>query len=89
MMADASEAAAKSLSNPNEESITGLVDKIIESQVADGMFREAPISYKEISEVKKCLIKRLLTFYHTRVSYPDEMKSSLMGAAKSRGEVEQ
>jgi len=76
MMADACEAAVKSLRTPNEESITEIVDKIIESQVSEGMFNEAPISYKEISEVKSCLIKRLLTFYHTRVSYPSTVFDS-------------
>lgn len=74
MMADACEAAAKSLANPNEESITSIVDKVIEGQINDGMFNDSPISFKDIYEVKKCLIKRLLTFYHTRVSYPDDVK---------------
>ena len=74
MMADACEAAAKSLTIPNEENITNIVNKIIDSQVSDGMFNESPISFKEINEVKNCLIKRLLTFYHTRVSYPDDVK---------------
>lgn len=77
MMADACEAATKSLSRPDEQSITEMVEKIIESQLADGMFKEAPISFKDISEVKKCLIKRLLTFYHTRVSYPEDVKPSM------------
>lgn len=78
MMADSCEAAAKSLANPNEESITSIVDKIVESQINDGMFNDSPISFKDIYEVKKCLIKRLLTFYHTRVSYPDEVKPDMM-----------
>ena len=74
MMADSCEAATKSLTVPNEENITNLVTKIIDSQVADGMFSESPISFKDITDVKLCLIKRLLTFYHTRVSYPDDVK---------------
>ena len=73
MMADACEAAARSLTMPSEENITNLVNKIIDSQVADGLFGESPISFKDINIVKKCLIDRLLTFYHTRVSYPDEV----------------
>ena len=83
MMADACEAATKSLERPDEKSITEMVEKIVAGQVADGMFYDAPISYKEITEVKKSLIKRLLTFYHTRVSYPDDVKpdTSLDGDA--------
>lgn len=75
MMADACEAATKSLPIPNEENITNLVNKIIDSQVAEGMFNESPISFKDINEVRECLIKRLLTFYHTRVSYPEDVKT--------------
>lgn len=75
MMADACEAATKSLPVPNEENITALVNKIIDSQVADGLFNESPISFKEINEVRDCLIKRLMTFYHTRVSYPDDVRN--------------
>ena len=74
MMADACEAAAKSLSNPNEENITNMVQKIVDSQVSTGLFSESPISFKDIDTVKNCLIKRLLTFYHTRVSYPDDVR---------------
>lgn len=78
MMADACEAATKSLERPDEKSITEMVEKIVAGQVADGMFHDAPISYKEITEVKKSLIKRLLTFYHTRVSYPDDVKPAIL-----------
>ena len=74
MMADSCEAAAKSLAEPNEVNITNLVEKIIDSQVNEGLFNESPISFKDVGEVKKSLIKRLLTFYHTRVSYPEDVK---------------
>ncbi|MBR5639754.1 MAG: HDIG domain-containing protein [Muribaculaceae bacterium] len=78
MMADACEAATKSLGHPDEQSITEMVEKIVDGQVADGMFHEAPISFKEITEVKTCLIKRLLTFYHTRVSYPEDVQPAML-----------
>jgi membrane-associated HD superfamily phosphohydrolase len=67
-----------------------MVEKIIESQLADGMFKDAPISFKDISEVKKCLIKRLLTFYHTRVSYPEDVKPAMaLDAEASQTEAPQ
>jgi len=74
MMADACEAATKSLSEPTEENITNLVSKIIDGQVKDGLFNDSPISFKDVGVVKETLIKRLLTFYHTRVSYPEDVK---------------
>ncbi len=87
MMADACEAAAKSIPVPDEENITGMVNKIIDGQVADGMFNESPISFKEINEVRECLIKRLLTFYHTRVSYPDDVRNDTTDDSTSSPDV--
>ena len=74
MMADACEAAVKSLAVADEKNITDMVNKIVDSQVTSGVFNESPISFKDITIVKESLIKRLLTFYHTRVSYPEDVR---------------
>ncbi len=74
MMADACEAATKSLSDHSEEAIAAMVSKIIDSQVADGLLREAPISFKDVETIKKLFVERLRTAYHMRVSYPDDVK---------------
>ena len=42
MMADAVEAASRSLKDYTPESINNLVDKIVDSQIADGLLKEAP-----------------------------------------------
>jgi len=86
MMADACEAATKSLSVPNEENITNIVNKIIDSQVSSGLFNESPMSFSDISVVKESLIKRLLTFYHTRVSYPDDVQTPKSIDASTQGD---
>ena len=49
MMADAVEAASRSLNEYTEESISALVNKIIDSQVADGCFQDCPITFKGYS----------------------------------------
>lgn len=74
MMADAVEAASRSLPEYTEESISGLVDKIIDSQVAEGYFKECPITFKDISIVKSVFKEKLKTIYHTRISYPELKK---------------
>lgn len=71
MMADAVEAASRSLKVHSHEAITNLVDKIIDGQVAEGMFRNAPITFRDIQTVKKTFIDRLSTIYHTRIAYPE------------------
>ena len=74
MMADSVEAASRSLAEYTEESIGALVDKIIDSQVADGFFKECPITFKDISSVKALFKEKLKTIYHTRITYPELKK---------------
>ena len=74
MMADAVEAASRSLKEYTEESISGLVDKIVDGQVNDGYYRECPITFMEIAEVKAVFKEKLKTMYHTRVKYPELKK---------------
>ena len=74
MMADAVEAASRSLNEYTEESISALVNKIIDSQVADGCFQDCPITFKDIATAKRVLIERLKTMYHTRIQYPELKK---------------
>lgn len=71
MMADAVEAASRSLPEYTEESISSLVDKIIDSQVAEGYFKECPITFKDIATIKAVFKEKLKTIYHTRISYPE------------------
>lgn len=74
MMADSVEAASRSLAEYTEESIGTLVDKIIDSQVADGFFKECPITFKDIAMVKALFKEKLKTIYHTRITYPELKK---------------
>ena len=70
MMADTCEAASHSLSDYPEESISNLVNKLIDQQVADGFFAECRITFYDIAIAKQVLIERLKAIYHTRIQYP-------------------
>lgn len=70
MMADAVEAASRSLSEYTEESIGTLVDKVVDGQVAEGHFKECPITFRDITDIKTVFKEKLRTIYHTRISYP-------------------
>ncbi len=74
MMADTIEAASRSLTDYTEQSIRSLVERLIDTQVAEGYFRECPITFRDIQYAKTVLIEKLKTIYHTRVSYPTEKK---------------
>jgi len=72
MMADACEAATKSLNDHSEEAIAAMVAKVIDAQVADGLLREAPISFRDVETVKQLFVERLRTAYHARITYPGD-----------------
>ena len=74
MMADAVEAASRSLPDYTEQSIRELVCRIIDSQVDEGYFRDCPITFRDIQYAKTVLIEKLKTIYHTRISYPELKK---------------
>ena len=71
MMCDASEAASKSLKEPTAQSISDLIDKIIEKQMSANQFLNSDITFKEIETIKKVIKKKLLNMYHLRVEYPE------------------
>jgi membrane-associated HD superfamily phosphohydrolase len=74
MMADSVEAASRSLKEHTEENIRALVDKIIDGQIADGLMRNAPLTFKDVETIKNVFVEKLKIMYHTRISYPDLKK---------------
>lgn len=75
MMADSVEAASRSLPLYNEETIRQLVDKIIDSQLSEGYFKSAPITFRDVQTVKNVFVDKLMTIYHTRIAYPELVKT--------------
>ncbi len=75
MMCDGVEAASRSLQEYTEESISSLVDRIINQQVQAGFFTECPITFRDINLAKQVLTDRLRNIYHTRIQYPEEKGS--------------
>lgn len=74
MMADATEAASRSLTDHSDEAISTLVSRIIDSQIADGLFKDSPISFRDVEIIKRTFTERLRTIYHTRIAYPELKK---------------
>ncbi|MFI3261289.1 MAG: HDIG domain-containing protein [Rikenellaceae bacterium] len=71
MMADSIEAASRSMKEYTLEAISGLVNKIIDKQIDEGQFNEAPITLREIADVKAVFVEKLSNIYHTRIVYPE------------------
>ena len=77
MMADSVEAAARSLPEYTEFSISNIVNKIVDGQLKEGYFEYCSITFHDIAMAKQVLIERLKSIYHTRVSYPELKKPAL------------
>lgn len=74
MMADAVEAASRSLSDHSPEAINNLVNRIIDTQISEGLHNDSPISFRDVNEIKDTFASRLRTMYHSRISYPEAVK---------------
>jgi putative nucleotidyltransferase with HDIG domain len=71
MMADAVEARSRSLKEYTAESIDFMVEDMIDSQIADGQFKDAPISFQDVEMVKSVFKEKIKNIYHTRITYPE------------------
>ena len=67
MMSDTVEAASRSLSEYTEESISNLVNKLIDGQVTEGFFTDCPITFHDITTAKMVLIDRPVSYTHLDV----------------------
>lgn len=70
MICDAVEAASRSLKDYSQESISGLVDRIVDGKAAEDQFDDADISLREVSTMKDTIKSYLQQMYHSRISYP-------------------
>lgn len=70
MLSDAVEAASRSLKDYSKESISSLVDKIIDGKIKDGQLDEAEISLKELTILRDVMKTFVQQVYHSRIEYP-------------------
>ncbi len=70
MICDSVEAASRSLKHYSAESISALVDSIVDGKMSQGQFSEADISIREINSIKEVIKSYIQQMYHSRVSYP-------------------
>lgn len=70
MMADSVEAASRTLSNPTPAQIRNMVDRLVDSIIADNQFDECDITFREIRLVKESFCKVLAGVFHRRIDYP-------------------
>lgn len=70
MICDAVEAASRSLKNYSQESVSELVDRIIDGKASEGQLTDSEISLRELNVLRDTIKSYLMQMYHSRVAYP-------------------
>jgi putative nucleotidyltransferase with HDIG domain len=69
-LADAVEAASRSLEKPTPGHIRELVDRIVDARIGDGQLGQCDLTLAELSTVKRAFVFCLTNMLHSRVAYP-------------------
>jgi membrane-associated HD superfamily phosphohydrolase len=72
MLADASESASRTLTEPTPARIASLVHDLAMKRLLDGQFDECGLTLDELERIEQSLVKGLTAVYHGRVKYPDQ-----------------
>jgi hypothetical protein len=69
MLADSVEAASRALKEPDEKSISDLVDRIVKYKLDQNQLKDSNITLKEIETIKTIFKRMLMSIYHVRIDY--------------------
>lgn len=72
MLADAVEAAVRSISEPTKGKIEEMVNKIIKNRLNEGQLDNCNLTLKDINKIRKSFLKVLTGIYHQRIEYPED-----------------
>lgn len=70
MLADAVEAATRTLTEPTPSRIKGLVQRIINNIFLDGQLEECELTLKDLQKIEESFSRTLTAYFHQRVNYP-------------------
>ncbi len=71
MLADAVEAATRTLTDPTPARLRGAVQKIINSIFVDGQLDECDLTLRDLHLIANSFVRLLTGIFHHRVEYPD------------------
>jgi hypothetical protein len=83
MIADACEAASRSLSDPNGDKLRALVQRMINVIFSEGQLDECDLTLKDLNRIAESFTRTLEGIYHARPSYP----AGAIGGGKPTSEI--
>jgi membrane-associated HD superfamily phosphohydrolase len=70
MIADAVEAASRTLVEPTAAKIRAMIQTIVDDCLRDGQFDECDLTMRDLALVVDALEKTVTTIFHHRIDYP-------------------
>jgi putative nucleotidyltransferase with HDIG domain len=86
MLADAVEAASRTLVNPTPDRIQGMVQKLINRIFTDGQLDECELTLKNLHEIAKSFNRILGAIFHHRIDYPEPVHKGGNGVKKANAD---
>jgi putative nucleotidyltransferase with HDIG domain len=74
MIADAAEAASRSMQDPSRSKFEKMIQLIIVKRINDGQFGECDLTTRDLSKIKDALLEALEACFHSRIQYPWQEK---------------
>lgn len=76
MLADSTEAAVRSISDPTKGKIEEMVNNIIKDKLYSGQLDDCDLTLKDLNIIRKTFLKGFNSIYHQRIEYPTEKKKN-------------
>ena len=84
MIADAVEAASRTLKAPGRPAFDKLVRFIIVKRIADGQFADCVLDTRDIEAITRAMVDALEASYHARIRYPWQQSGSAQPADRPK-----
>lgn len=72
MLADAVEAASRTLNDPSVSRVRSMVTSIIRERLEGGELDDCPLTLRDLKQINDSFVKILTGIFHGRISYPDQ-----------------
>ncbi len=78
MIADACESAVRAMTEPTPEKIENVVNNIVKNRLSEGQLEESPLTFSDLTKMKKSYHGTLIALHHKRIRYPkqDELEKT-------------
>ena len=70
LLADAVEAAARTIDQPTPNRLQGMIKKIFDNALEDGQLDDSELTFAELDKIASAFLWVLTNMYHHRIDYP-------------------